>query len=113
ASSRWAVLDLRGAATRSRLRAPANDQVGPAVNIAGVASFGTATSSPTARDLDTFEVAGSLTAARGAHVLKGGFDVLYNRVHIGFPGALQGVYTFPSLAAFEAGRYTTFQQAFG
>ncbi len=113
ASSRWAVIDLRGAATRSRLRAPANDRVGPAVNIAGVANFGTATSSPTARDLDTVEVAGSLTAARGAHVLKGGFDVLYNRVDIGFPGARQGVYTFPSLAAFEAGRYTTFQQAFG
>jgi len=113
AGSRWAVIDLRGAVTRSRLRAPANDRIGPAVNIAGVASFGTATSSPTGRDLDTGEVAGSLTAARGAHVLKAGFDVIHNRVSIAFPGALQGVYTFPSLDAFAAGRYTTFQQAFG
>jgi hypothetical protein len=113
AGSRWAVLDLRGAATRSRLRAPANDPSGPAVTVAGAASFGTATSSPTARDLDTIELAGSLTAARGAHVVKGGVDVLYNRVRIGFPGALQGVYAFPSLAAFAQGRYTTYQQAFG
>lgn len=113
AGSRWAVLDLRGAATRSRLRAPANDPSGPAVTVAGAASFGTATSSPTARDLDTIELAGSLTAARGAHVVKGGFDVLYNRVRIGFPGARQGVYAFPSLSAFAQGRYTTYQQAFG
>ena len=113
AGSRWAVLDLRGAATRSRLRAPANDPSGPAVTVAGAASFGTATSSPTARDLDTIELAGSLTAARDAHVVKAGFDVLNNRVRIGFPGARQGVYAFPSLSAFAQGRYTTYQQAFG
>jgi len=36
--------------TNSRLDAPVNDEVGPAVNIAGVANFGTATVSPLARD---------------------------------------------------------------
>jgi hypothetical protein len=35
--------------TNSRLDAPVNDETGPAVNIAGVASFGTATFSPLAR----------------------------------------------------------------
>lgn len=99
--------------TRSRLGAPVNDDLGPAVNISGVANFGTATFSPTARDLDTFELVNNITTQRGAHSLKGGVDFLLNRVNITFPGALQGVYTFSSLANFQAGRYATFQQAFG
>ena len=99
--------------TRSRLAAPVNDEAGPAVNISGVANFGTATFSPTERDLDTFEAVNNVTTQRGAHSLKGGVNFLLNRVNITFPGALQGVYTFQSLANFQAGRYATFQQAFG
>jgi hypothetical protein len=99
--------------TRSRLGAPPNDDVGPAVTIAGVAGFGTATNSPTRRDLDLYELADVLTVHRGAHALKAGGDVLWNRLDIEFPGALQGSYTFSSLAAFQAGTYVTFQQAFG
>jgi hypothetical protein len=48
------VNEARAQYTSSRLGAPVNDLIGPAVNINGVASFGTATSSPTARDLDVF-----------------------------------------------------------
>jgi hypothetical protein len=99
--------------TRSRLAAPANDTLGPAVNVSGVANFGTATFSPTARDLDTFEVVDNVSVERGSHSLKGGADFLLDRVDITFPGALQGVYTFSSLSDFLAGRYATFQQAFG
>ncbi|MBV9959891.1 MAG: TonB-dependent receptor, partial [Acidobacteria bacterium] len=99
--------------TRSRLTAPVNDEVGPAVNIQGVASFGTATFSPLARDIDLFEVVDNVSTQRGAHALKGGVDFLYNRVNILFPGALQGVYTFTSLPNFLAGNYSQFQQAFG
>jgi len=99
--------------TRSRLAAPVNDEAGPAVNISGVANFGTATFSPTARDLDTFEIVDNVSTERGTHSLKGGADFLLNRVGITFPGASQGVYTFSSLANFQAGRYATFQQAFG
>jgi hypothetical protein len=99
--------------TRSRLRAPVNDEVGPAVNIQGVASFGTATFSPLARATNLYEAVESITTERGKHSLKGGVDVLYNRVDILFPGALQGVYTFSSLNNFLANRYVTFQQAFG
>ncbi|HZB44791.1 MAG TPA: TonB-dependent receptor, partial [Pyrinomonadaceae bacterium] len=99
--------------TRNRLGAPVNDDAGPAINISGAANLGTATFSPTARDLDTYEFLDNVTTRRGAHSLKGGIDFLLNRVRITFPGALQGVYTFSSLANFQAGRYATFQQAFG
>lgn len=99
--------------TRSRLGAPANDEVGPAVNISGVASFGTATFSPTGRDLDTYEFVDTITTQRGAHSVKAGVDYLLNRLNVTFPGALQGVYTFSSLGNFLANRYATFQQAFG
>jgi hypothetical protein len=108
-----AVNETRAQYTRSRLSAPPNDLVGPAVNISGVASFGTATFSPTERELDLYEVANVTTLQRGAHAVKGGADLLWNRVDIAFPGALQGVYNFSSLADFESGRYSTFQQAFG
>jgi hypothetical protein len=99
--------------TRSSLGAPPNDIVGPAVNISGVASFGTSTSSPTGRDLNVFQVVDTVTMQRGEHLVKGGVDVLYNRVNITFPGALQGVYTFTNLANFQRGIYSTYQQAFG
>lgn len=99
--------------TRSRLGAPLNDAVAPAVNISGVANFGAATVSPTARDLDTVELVDTVATQRGAHSLKFGADFLFDRVNIVFPGATQGVYSFPSLANFLSGRYSTFQQAFG
>lgn len=99
--------------TRSRLGAPVNDDVGPAVNISGVANLGTATFSPTARDLDTVEVVDTVTSQRGAHAFKAGVDYLLNRLNITFPGAIQGVYSFSSLPNFLIGRYSTFQQAFG
>jgi len=99
--------------TRSRLSAPVNDVNGPAVNILGVASFGTATFSPLARDIDLLETADTMTHIHGSHVTKAGVDWLYNRVDIRFPGALQGVYTFTSTANFLNGAYGSFQQAFG
>ena len=105
--------ETRAQVTRSRLGAVPNDLVGPAVTIAGVASFGTATASPTARDLDMYELSQTVTSQRGGHLLKAGAAVLTDRLTIVFPGALQGAYTFPSLAAFQAGRYVNFQQAFG
>ncbi len=107
------INEIRGQFTRSRLAAPVNDPVGPAVNIFGVASFGTATFSPTARDIDSYEIADNISTIRGAHSLKAGVNLLYNRVNIRFPGALQGVYAFSSVANLQAARYINFQQAFG
>ena len=107
------INEARFQLTRSRLSAPVNDPLGPAVNINGVASFGIATFSPLARDIDLYEVVDNISATRGAHSIKGGVDVLYNRVNILFPGALEGVYTFTSLANFTSGAYSSYQQAFG
>ena len=99
--------------THSRLDAPINDLVGPAVSISGVANFGAATVSPLARDINEFEAVENLSTQRGSHSPKAGFDFLYNRANILFPGAIQGVYNFTSLNNFLAGNYNTFQQAFG
>jgi hypothetical protein len=99
--------------THSRLDAPINDTVGPAVSISGVANFGTATSSPLARDINLFEAVNNVSTQRGAHSPKVGVDFLYNRVNVVFPGAVQGVYSFNSVVNFLTGNYITFQQAFG
>jgi hypothetical protein len=99
--------------TRSRLAAPANDLIGPAITISGVANLGISTSSPTGRRIDLYELADNFTIESGAHSLKFGADFLYNRLNVRFPGALQGVYTFSSLANLQAKHYVTFQQAFG
>jgi hypothetical protein len=107
------INEARFQLTRSRLNAPVNDSLGPAVNISGVASFGTATFSPTARSIDLYEAVDNISMQRGAHSFKAGMDVLYNRVLIEFPGAVQGVYTFTTLQNFLSGAYSSFQQAFG
>lgn len=99
--------------TNSRLDAPINDSIGPAVGISGVANFGTATSSPLARDIKLFEVVDNISSQHGAHSPKVGVGFLYNRVNILFPGAIQGVYNFNSMGNFLPGNYSTFQQAFG
>lgn len=99
--------------TRSRLAAPVTDLIGPAINIFGIASFGTATFSPTARSLDVYEVNDVLSTQRGSHFVKAGLDLIYNRVNINFPGSLQGVYNFSSVENLSRGRFINFQQAFG
>ena len=106
--------EARAQYTRSRLGAPVNDLVGPAVTVSGVATFGTSTSAPTGRDLDVVQAADTLTLQRGGHLFKAGADFLSDRVTILYPGALQGSYTFSSVANLQRGTYTgTFQQAFG
>ncbi len=99
--------------TRSRLAAPVNDLIGPAINVSGIASIGTATGSPTGRSTDLTELSENISTVRGSHAFKAGVNWLYNREDILFPGALQGVYSFSSIANLQAGRYINFQQAFG
>ena len=105
--------EFRAQGTWSRLDAPGNDFIGPAVTISGAANFGASSSSPTSRDLDVYEIADTYTRQAGPHLLKVGGQFLYERVNIGFPGALRGSYTFQSLAAFRTGTYINYQQAFG
>ncbi len=107
------VNEARMQYTRSRLGSAVNDAIGPAVTISGVAAFGNWTSSPTARDADVVEAIDTVTIERGTHLLKAGGDALYNHVAITFPGPFVGSYTFSSLANFQRGVYTQFQQAFG
>ncbi|MBS1793223.1 MAG: TonB-dependent receptor [Acidobacteria bacterium] len=105
--------ELRFQYRRSRLAAPAIDQTGPAVNISGVASFGTATSSPTGRDIDLYQLTDNFSATLENHTFKTGAEFIYDDLLIEFPGALPGVYTFTNLANFLSGSYSQFQQAFG
>jgi hypothetical protein len=106
--------EVRFQFTRSHLSAPGNDLIGPAVSISGVANFGASTSSPVRRNDGLYELSETLSLQRGSHFFKAGADFLYNRLDINFPGAqIAAVYSFSSLAAFQAGRYSTFQQAFG
>lgn len=108
-----ALNELRFEVRQSRLGAPPIDEAGPAVNISGIASFGTATFSPTWRDIDLFQISNSTTLVRGNHSLKGGVEFIYNDLNIDFPGALQGVYSFNNISTFLGGAYSQFQQAFG
>jgi hypothetical protein len=99
--------------TNSRLDAPVNDEIGPAIGISGVANLGTATFSPQGRDINLFEAVDNISINHGEHSVKMGGNFLYNRVNIFFPGAVQGVYQFTSLNNFLNGNYLSYQQAFG
>jgi len=97
------------------LQAPPTDSIGPAVSIAGVASFGTLSGSPTRRLNKMYQLVDNLTHQAGAHALRAGVDFLYNDDTITFPRSIRGAYTFSSLANFLAAVYNNsgFTQTFG
>jgi hypothetical protein len=97
------------------LEAPATDAVGPAVNIPGVASFGTASGSPTRRTNRLLELVDTVSHQAGSHALRAGVDFLYNDTTITYPRSVRGSYTFSSLPNFLAGLYNNagFTQTFG
>jgi hypothetical protein len=109
------VMETRAQFAYSDLQAPSTDPVGPTVNIAGVAIFGTFQSSPTLRVNKLYQVVNNLSHQRGAHALRAGVDVLYNDDTIANPGPRRGSYAFSSLSNFLAGTYNNagFTQAFG
>jgi hypothetical protein len=107
------VNETRGQFTNSNLQAPANDPIGPAVSISGIANFGTLSSSPTARYDRLYEIVDNISHQAGPHALRLGADFLYNNLTITYPQSIRGSYAFSSLANFQAGRYTTFTQSFG
>ena len=107
------INDTRVQYMRSRLAAPVNDTVGPAVLVSGAANIGTSSFNPTARDIDALQATNTLAVLKGSHQLKTGVDFLYDRVTIAFPGLANGQYSFSSVANLQTRRYTTFQQAFG
>jgi outer membrane receptor protein involved in Fe transport len=109
------VLETRAQFAHSDLKAPATDPVGPAVSIAGIASFGTSSGSPTRRVNNLYQMVNNLSHQAGAHALRAGVDFLYNDTQITYPRSVRGSYTFSSLATFLAGTYNNagFTQTFG
>ena len=107
--------ETRGQFSYDDLTAPPNDQIGPAVTISGLATFGRSTSSPTGRLNYLYEVVDNLVMQRGVHTVKVGVDFLYNDDTITFPQSLRGSYSFSSLANFLAGTYNSqgYTQNFG
>jgi hypothetical protein len=108
-------LETRAQVARSDLAAPPTDPIGPAVSIAGVAAFGTASGSPTARVNKLFQIVNNVSHQAGAHALRAGVDFLFNDDAITYPRSNRGSYTFSSLANFLAGTYNNagFAQTFG
>ncbi|MDP9324781.1 MAG: carboxypeptidase regulatory-like domain-containing protein, partial [Acidobacteriota bacterium] len=99
------VLETRAQFASSNLKALPTDPIGPAVNIAGVASFGTLSGSPTARVNRMYQVVNNLSHQAGPHAFRVGADFLYNDDRITFPRSIRGSYSFSSLANFLAGVY--------
>jgi Carboxypeptidase regulatory-like domain len=119
-SDTWAlssrtVNETRVQFTRGDLRALPTDPIGPAVNIPGVASFGTLSGSPWRRVNKLFELVDTVSHQAGSHALRAGADFLYNDDTITYPRSVRGAYTFSSLANFLAGTYNNagFTQTFG
>jgi hypothetical protein len=109
------VNELRGQYTHLNLKALPTDPLGPAVNISGVAVFGTLSSSPTGRVSDMFEIVDNVSHQSGAHSWKAGVSILHNKTKITFPRSNRGSYAFSSLANFLTGTYNNsgFTQTFG
>jgi len=119
-SDTWAlssrtVNETRVQFTRGDLQALPTDPIGPAVNIPGVASFGTLSGSPWRRVNKLFELVDTVSHQAGSHALRAGADFLYNDDTITYPRSVRGAYTFSSLANFLAGTYNNagFTQTFG
>ena len=97
------------------LEAPPSDPIGPAVSIAGVASFGTSSGSPHARRNKMYQVVNNVSHQAGVHALRAGVDFIYNDDTIVYPRSVRGSYAFSSLGNFLAGTYNAsgFTQTFG
>jgi hypothetical protein len=109
------VLETRTQLAYSDLKAPASDPIGPAVTIAGAASFGTSSAAPTARSNRMYQVVNNVAHQAGPHAVKAGVDFLHNDSDITYPRAVRGSYNFASMANFLTGVYNNggFSQTFG
>jgi Carboxypeptidase regulatory-like domain len=107
------VSETRAQFAYGDLKAPPSDEVGPAVNIAGVGIFGTLSGSPTRRVNKMYEIVNNVSHQAGAHALRAGVDFLYNGDSITYPRSSRGSYSFSSLPNFLIGNYSGFSQTFG
>jgi hypothetical protein len=107
------VNEARAQVAHGDLEAPPTDPIGPAVSIAGVATFGTLSGSPTRRVNTMYQLVDNLSHQSGAHALRAGVDVVFNDDEITYPRAFRGSYAFASLSDFLIGNYSGFTQTFG
>jgi len=107
------VNETRAQMVYSDLNALPTDLVGPAVSIAGVAAFGTLSTSPTRRLNKMYQVVNTLSRQAGAHALRAGVDVVINDDTITYPRSFRGNYAFSSMANFLVDNYSGFTQTFG
>jgi hypothetical protein len=119
-SDTWALSDRTVNETRIQfaygdLEALPTDPIGPTVNVAGTATFGTLSGSPTRRINKLFEFVDTVSRQAGAHALRAGVDFLYNDTTITYPRSVRGSYSFSSMANFLLGLYNNagFTQTFG
>jgi hypothetical protein len=84
----------------------------PRVTIAGVAIFGRA---GLAGEVNTFpsQVVYTSSLFADKHAIKFGVDYMYAILNATYFSGLAGAYSFASLDAFRAGRYSTYSQSFG
>ncbi|HEU5256520.1 MAG TPA: TonB-dependent receptor [Vicinamibacterales bacterium] len=107
------VNETRAQVAYGDLKAPPTDPLGPAVSIAGIASFGTLSGSPTRRKNAMYQVIDNISHQAGAHALRAGVDFVFNHDTITYPRSVRGSYTFASLPNFLTGNYSGFTQTFG
>ena len=107
------VSETRVQIAHGDLKAYSTDQIGPQVTIAGVATFGTFSSSPTRRENTLYQAVSNLSHRAGAHALRAGVDFLLNDDTITFLRTFRGSYTFSSMANFLTCNYNGYAQTFG
>lgn len=86
---------------------------GPQINISGLSNFGESDIIPQGRTQNTFEYADTVSWTRGRHTIKIGEDINRYQAPSIFEAFAQGLITFPSVAAFQAGNPSSFQRDIG
>jgi hypothetical protein len=87
---------------------------GPQVQITGVGTFGGSASLPSTQDMFRYQASENVGYLLGKHQLKIGADYDgFNMRNNSFAQALNGSYTFPTLAAFNQRQPSQYSQNFG
>ena len=96
--------DFRGQFATRRLDLRTTEPQGAGVSIAGVAEFGTPYLGNNLHDQRYLEVGDTVGYSRGSHFVKAGAGVRDVAVTGTAPAGIGGIYVFPTLEAFLAGR---------
>jgi len=107
------VNDLRFQWAARRLTLRTNQQSGPGVEIGGLVEFGRPYDGNSRRRENHDEISDTLALSRGHHLLKGGGVINHVHLHSDAADGFGGLYIFPTLDDFLAGRADLFRQAFG